>query len=583
MEPLETGFPAGIDQISLKEYEQRKFAIAEIIRSAQAIDTNNSELLSQARNLLVLLAEDRFNLLMVGRFSRGKSTLMNAILGGEYLPTGIVPLTSVITTVRYGSRKQVVLNFIGSGLSREVPLSQLQEYVTQKENPANVKKLAYAEIQFPVELLRRGLFFVDSPGLGSPIIENSLTTERFLPQADAFVLVTSYESPLSEEEDRILHRIRNTNKKLFVALNKQDMVGPEDRTEAIDFVKDRLRTMSFAEQPQIFSVSARQGLEAKLAQDRDRLAASGVQQFEDALMRFLVEERAQSFLANMYERTMAFLVHASPAQRSAEHEETFRALIDRLHGIREMILGPTGAPQPSALPESNAASAVYPLSLEIDRKTACGVCGTVLDGIFRFLSKYQYELTINPETQQEHAKRGGFCQPHTWQYEGISSPQGVCEAYPKLVYRIASELSELASHVVQQGEAQDSMHSLLPTTKTCRICQTRMELERRGIAEVAARVREAATEEFHAPACCLPHLTMLVQFLGSGSDSQKLIAAHAALLERTAEDLQRYALKHDALRRHLTSEEERRASQLALLLLSGHRNVSSPWTIESII
>lgn len=59
--------------------------------------------------------------------------------------------------------------------------------------------------------------------------------------------------------------------------------------------------------------------------------------------------------------------------------------------------------------------------------------------------------------------------------------------------------------------------------------------------------------------------------------------AHAALLERTAEDLERYALKHDALRRYLTSEEERRASQIALLLLAGHRNLSSPWTIEYIL
>jgi hypothetical protein len=55
-----------------------------------------------------------------------------------------------------------------------------------------------AEIQLPAEILRRGFYFVDTPGLGSVIVENTLTTETFLPEADAFVLVTSYESPLSE-------------------------------------------------------------------------------------------------------------------------------------------------------------------------------------------------------------------------------------------------------------------------------------------------------------------------------------------------------------------------------------------------
>jgi hypothetical protein len=61
---------------------------------------------------------------------------------------------------------------------------------------------------------------------------------------------------------------------------------------------------------------------------------------------------------------------------------------------------------------------------------------------------------------------------------------------------------------------------------------------------------------------------MVLESLGSGEIAQKLLVSHANLLGRTAEDLQRYALRHDALRRYLTSEEERRASQLALLLLA---------------
>jgi len=76
---------------------------------------------------------------------------------------------------------------------------------------------------------------------------------------------------------------------------------------------------------------------------------------------------------------------------------------------------------------------------------------------------------------------------------------------------------------------------------------------------------------------------MVLESLGSGEIAQKLLVSHANLLGRTAEDLQRYALRHDALRRYLTSEEERRASQLALLLLAGHRNVISPWVIEDIL
>ncbi len=153
--------------MDLKQYEQTKFAMAEIVRVAQAVDTKDEDLHDAAHDLLMRLADDRFNLMLVGRFSRGKSTLINAIFGAAHLPTGILPLTSVITTVRYGSRTRAVLNFNGSRLSREIPLARLAEYVTQQSNPGNSKNIAYVEIELPVELLRRGVFFVDSPGLGS--------------------------------------------------------------------------------------------------------------------------------------------------------------------------------------------------------------------------------------------------------------------------------------------------------------------------------------------------------------------------------------------------------------------------------
>ena len=567
--------------MDLKQYEEKKFALAEIIRATQAVDTKDGVLLSEARQLQARLAEDRFNLMVVGRFSRGKSTLMNALLGGDYLPTGIVPLTSVITTVRYGSRRQAVLHFTGTGLAREVPLAQLGEYVTQRENPGNIKKLAYAELQFPVELLRRGYFFVDSPGLGSPIIENTLTTERFLPQADAFILVTSYESPLSVEEDRILQRIRNTNKKLYVAINKQDTVGAADRNEVIQFAGERLKQFEFAEEPRIFSISAREALEARQTKNAAQLERSGLQALETELLRFLIEERAQSFLANMYERTMSFLIERSRAGKSAEFEDAYEALVERLREQRLAILGAADRVQDSSGIDANISDGPY--TLEVDRKTGCRICGEVLESIFRFLSKYQYDLTIRPETQQDHARRGGFCTLHTWQYEGISSPQGVCEAYPRLTHRIAEELARSAGRVSQQGEPIEMLRGLLSTSRTCRVCRERIDAEQLAVAKAGETVHRAAREEARVPAYCLPHLAMVVESLGPGTDAQNLLQAHAYLMERTTEDLQRYALKHDALRRHLASEEERRASQLALLLLAGHRNVSAPWVIETLI
>jgi hypothetical protein len=300
------------------------------------------------------------------------------------------------------------------------------------------------------------------------------------------------------------------------------------------------------------------------------------------LLRFLVEERAQSFLVNMYERTMTFLAQRSISREHPAQAESYTALATRLRDQREGIVGATNHQQPSIPIET--ASKPDTFALEIDKRTGCRICGQILEAVFRFLSKHQYELSINPQAQQEHANRGGFCPLHTWQYEGISSPYGVCTAYPVLTHRLAAELSTIASHVMQPGQSGNSVRDLLPTTKTCRVCEGHIEAEKKAVEEVAATAQHAdSAKATKVSACCLPHLRMVLGSLGSGEIAQKLLVSHANLLGRTAEDLQRYALRHDALRRYLTSEEERRASQLALLLLAGHRNVISPWVIEDIL
>ncbi len=566
--------------MDLKEYEQEKFGIADIIRSAQAVDTEDEALQSEGRDILTRLAEDQFNLLFVGRFSRGKSTLMNALLGGDHLPTGIVPLTSVITTVRYGSRQQVVLNFNDRSLRREVPLSQLADYVTQQSNPGNVKNVAYAEIELPVEMLRRGFFFVDSPGLGSSIAENTQTTERFLPQADAFVLVTSYESPLSEEEDRILHRIRLTNKKLFVVVNKRDTVGAREQEDVLAFVAERLGRFAFSEAPRIFSVSARLGLHAKQSGSATELEESGLGEFEAPLLRFLTTDRAQAFLSSVYGRVTTLLTRRRGQTGRAADGETVGLLAERLRELREKGLVVAKSEAVVVAGEEGNASA----KLQIDKRAGCGICGTILDAIFAFLSQYQYELTINPEAQQEHALMGGFCPLHTWQYENISSPYGECAAYPRLAHRIARELERLGELVGADGGHLEALTSLVATATTCRICEVRVEAERGAVSAAAGTARDAVISSgVRLPACCLPHLAMVAAALGAGQPARDLLRSHARLLERVAEDMQRYALRHNALRRYLTSEEERRASQLALLLLAGHRSVNAPWTVASIL
>jgi hypothetical protein len=219
----------------------------------------------------------------------------------------------------------------------------------------------------------------------------------------------------------------------------------------------------------------------------------------------------------------------------------------------------------------------------LEKRSGCRVCGQVLDAVFHFLSKHQYDLVIDRDAQREHAARGGFCSLHTWQYENISSPYGVCNAYPELAHRMAAELQSVA----EAGEGPDwsarGITRFGASQDTCQVCQVRLEAERKAVKEAVSTLRRLeASPNGRQPACCLLHLAMIVDQLGKDRAAESLLNAHAQFFERIAEDAQRYALRHDALRRHLTSEEERRASQLMLLMLAGHRSLCAPWNVQSL-
>lgn len=290
----------------LHDYARLKLDLAAIVRTLlYAAEKTKDELsIQDCRRVLARLAEDRFNLAVVGQFSRGKSSLMNAFLGMEKLPTGILPLTSVITTVTYGEKERVLLLRDGWTIPQEIKLEQLPEYVTQTLNPGNEKKVLLAEVQLPHELLRLGVHFVDTPGVASSIVANTRTTRQFLPEADAAILVTSFESPMTEAEVAFLKEVRAHVHKVFIAVNKLDLVSEAEREPVLDGVRNTIDTMLPDSDLPVFAVSARQALAAKRSGSAKELFASGLPVLESALSDFLKSDKARESLLNAAMRSM---------------------------------------------------------------------------------------------------------------------------------------------------------------------------------------------------------------------------------------------------------------------------------------
>jgi len=288
----------------LKTYAGRRLELGDMIRAAvhQARATGDKQAEGQARDLLARLAADTFQLAVVGQFSRGKSTLMNALLGGPYLPMGALPMTSVITIVRYGSRPKAIVRRRASGLGVEVPLGTVAGYLAQASARRAEQQVTSVEVEIPAEILRLGFEFVDTPGVGSAIEINTATTRRFLPQADAVVFVTGFDSPLTQAETGFLADAARHAGKLFLVLNKRDLVSGQDADSALEFIARRLREDLGMDGPRLFALSALEALEAVVAGDHQRLAGSGLPELHAELREFLTTGKTRLFLRNIADR-----------------------------------------------------------------------------------------------------------------------------------------------------------------------------------------------------------------------------------------------------------------------------------------
>jgi small GTP-binding protein len=547
--------------MDLREYEQKKFAIAEILRAAShVIPDEHKEHRERLQELFTRLAEDRFNLVVVGRFSRGKTSLMNAILGTDRLPTGIAPLTSVITTVTYGSKEQAILKFEKRILNQEVSIDSLPQYITQQGNPGNVRGIKTAEIRLPVEILRRGFYFVDTPGLGSVIVENTLTTESFLPEADAFILVTSYESPLSEEDMRFFKAGSSSGRRIFVVLNKHDTVSLENRNTALAFVHEQLHKLFGRSAPQVFSVSSIEGLEAKRSGHAASLAASGIQELERQLLRFLLTEKSSEFLLRMCNRVRDFLQELPPSKEVANFNLQLGALVKQFGQESEAV---------EPLEGSTAAVA------NLHQVRSCEICAHIADELWDFLCQYQYQIIVDFDEQQRFASRGGFCPFHTWEYGSIASPYGTCNGYPALLDQLAAELRDAASMTNLRGVLITKLQHLLPTQDDCVICRVRDKAEQEAIDAAGRRLEDDKTEALKSlSAFCLPHFVKLVTEVRNEDTVRNLIDRQAAVLQRFSEDMRRFVLKIDGVRRYLASHEETIVAERGLVSVAGRRQVN---------
>lgn len=182
----------------------------------------------------LLQLDELFLLVVVGEFNAGKSAIINALLGESLLQEGVTPTTTQITILRYGDEKQ----------QKAVDRNQLILFL-------------------PVEYLKE-ISIVDTPGTNAIIREHEVLTSKFVPRSDLVLFITSADRPFTESERAFLEKIRDWGKKIIIIVNKSDILRDDaEFSQVKSYVVENARYL-LGITPEIYLVSARDALRAKL-------------------------------------------------------------------------------------------------------------------------------------------------------------------------------------------------------------------------------------------------------------------------------------------------------------------------------
>lgn len=189
--------------------------------------------------------EKELTVVVAGEARRGKSSLLNALLNEKesVFPVDLNVCTNVVTILRYGEEEKIEAyiedpNNAAGYRVETVARSEIADYVSEKGNPNNFKRVKMLRAAVPNELLKEGIMFVDTPGVGSLNVEHAEATYSFLPNADLLLFVTDTLSGMTETELDFLRRGYSYCQNVIFAVTKRDLaqnydVFVEDNREKI--------------------------------------------------------------------------------------------------------------------------------------------------------------------------------------------------------------------------------------------------------------------------------------------------------------------------------------------------------------
>ena len=270
-----------------------------------------------------------FRLLILGDMKRGKSTLLNALIGENLLPSDVNPCTALLTVLRYGPEKKVTVYFKEGKRPEIIDFSTFKQKYTidpdegkkfEQEKKAAFPNVDYAVVEYPLPLLEKGVEIIDSPGLNDTEARNELSL-NYVNNSQAILFVLRASQPLTLDERRYLDSyIKGRGLNVFFLINAWDEIlkGLVDMDDAEELAEAETKLRQVFEtnladycqmngdniyDERVFELCSLNALRRRLKNPEDGLEGTGFPEFMAALNTFLTQERAVAELRQA--RTLA--------------------------------------------------------------------------------------------------------------------------------------------------------------------------------------------------------------------------------------------------------------------------------------
>lgn len=253
----------------------------------------------------ITTTEDSATVLFCGEFKRGKSSLVNAIIGTELCPTDIGIATSVVTTIKYGAVKKAVryygnlLENADSLKSEKIEWEDIDKYTMG--DVLEIDNTILVELSYPSPFLKNGITIIDTPGIGGLDPRHAILTHMALPKADVIVFVTDAGEPLTQSELEFYeNKVLSCGKQNVVLVNKSDILTADTLATHVSNTKLQLAKLGG---PEVIPVSAKcWELYTKL-EENDFLLSSN----KDAVLTGITSE-VEAFKKTQYKKYRDMLI-----------------------------------------------------------------------------------------------------------------------------------------------------------------------------------------------------------------------------------------------------------------------------------